>query len=229
MMKFVDGFCIDSTEVTGQQYEEFVNAAVDVQSQSQVCLGNTSFTPQGGWPVATDAFNKPVTYVDWCDAYAYCKWAGKRLCGKIGGGSNAYGDFVDATRSQWYDVCSNGGRNTYPYGGTWDPLACNGYDGPDGCNGSTSFGNCTLDDVGTHSKCQGVLAYAGVFDMSGNAMEWEDSCEPDPDGGPVDNCRLRGGSIYALGESDMACNADSWDPRSDALYSIGFRCCYDPP
>jgi hypothetical protein len=69
--------------------------------------------------------------------------------------------------------------------------------------------------------------YAGVYDLSGNLLEWEDSCMVDPDGG-VDICRLRGGAIYAGGPSDMTCDTDSDNERLDNTPpGIGFRCCYD--
>jgi hypothetical protein len=63
-----------------------------------------------------------------------------------------------------------------------------------------------------------------VFDLSGNAMEWEDACSTSTDGGS-DVCRLRGGSAYAIGESQLACDADNGEPRSYTAPGIGFRCC----
>jgi len=224
---YVDGFCIDSTEVTNAQYEEFVNAKNgDASGQISACSTNASYVPSSAWPAATDEFNWPVAYVDWCDAYAYCAWAGKRLCGKIGGGTNDYAAFADANLSQWYRVCSNGGRNTYPYGGTYDPTKCNGYGGPDGCNGGTSQ-TCSRVDVGTYTECQGVGAYAGVYDLSGNMLEWEDSCSIDPTTN-ASICRIRGGAIYAQGASDMSCDTDTYNERlDDTAPGIGFRCCYE--
>ncbi|MDZ4063947.1 MAG: hypothetical protein U1E22_04685, partial [Coriobacteriia bacterium] len=42
------------------------------------------------------------------------------------------------------------------------------------------------------SGCQSsVSGYAGVYDLIGNAFEWEDSC--DGNFGIIDSCRLRGG------------------------------------
>jgi formylglycine-generating enzyme required for sulfatase activity len=75
-------WCIDSTEVTRADYGVFV-ASTDPGSSPQpsFCSWNGSFIPQEGW---TDSphDDRPVTKVSWCDAYMYCAWAGKRLCGE---------------------------------------------------------------------------------------------------------------------------------------------------
>jgi hypothetical protein len=77
-------YCIDETEVTNGQYQIFINAGVDTNTQNAECSWNTNFKPNCGGANTTGP-NQPVTCIDWCDAYAFCKWAGKRLCGKIGG------------------------------------------------------------------------------------------------------------------------------------------------
>ena len=51
----------------------------------------------------------PVVGVNWCQAYGFCKSAGKRLCGRIGGGANAFTDYASAAASQWYNACSKVG------------------------------------------------------------------------------------------------------------------------
>ncbi len=212
MVQVPGGYCIDSTEVTNAQYAAFVAAAVSTGGQDAWCTWNTTFTPSGGWP-GTGKDGYPVAYVDWCDAYAFCKWAGKRLCGKIGGGANAFGDYANPTASQWYASCSAGGTRTYPYGSAYQGTTCNGADYP----GSASI------SAGSATGCEG--GYPGIFDLSGNVWEWEDSCKGTTGNG--DYCRLRGGSFLNVDVAPfLACGSNMPDYyRSNQYGHVGFRCC----
>jgi hypothetical protein len=107
----VGAFCIDSTEVTNAQYKPFVDdPSVNLLQQPDECKGvNDSFIPStsdgGGLNVTTRA-DHPVVNVDWCDASAYCRWAGKRLCGAIGGGPLQAGAAAVPGASQWAWSCT---------------------------------------------------------------------------------------------------------------------------
>jgi formylglycine-generating enzyme required for sulfatase activity len=204
-------YCIDSTEVTNAQYASFLTAAYPTSGQDAWCSWNTSYVPGDTWP-ATGEDDYPVDNVDWCDAYAFCKWAGKRLCGKIGGGANAPADSADATKSEWYAACSAGGTMTYPYGNTYSATACNGY----------GYGGGAPIAVGSEAGgCVG--GYGGIHDMSGNVLEWEDSC--DGTTGQNDTCLLRGGDPFSSAIV-LSCGVAAGDSRS-GKYHLGFRCCGD--
>jgi len=87
---------IDRTEVSRAQYAKFlVSKGSDTSGQPPYCEWNKSYDPassvRAAWP-PLDTGDHPVSQVDWCDAYAYCKWAQKRLCGKIGGGPGSLDD-----------------------------------------------------------------------------------------------------------------------------------------
>jgi sulfatase modifying factor 1 len=169
------------------------------------------------YPIYCD--NHPQVCVDWCDAYAYCQAVGKRLCGKIGGGPNGYDDLANASLSQWYNACTSHGANLYPYGNIFDGQACNGF--------YYTGGDLITIPVGSLGSCQAtVLGYQGVFDLSGNVREWEDSCDG---AGQLANCRIRGGS-YASSNgdgSDMSCSGYGYEYSNFdyATTSVGFRCC----
>jgi formylglycine-generating enzyme required for sulfatase activity len=155
---------------------------------------------------------------------AYCAAIGKRLCGKIGGGANEFSDFDDPGRSQWFAACRSSAGNTYPYGNTYEDQTCNGYGRIDtGCG----HGSCTSVDVGSLPGCQSSTpGYEGVYDLSGNAWEWEDSCTAST--GKEDFCRLRGGS-KAQSDLGLTCAMNFGDGyvRESVSDKVGFRCCTD--
>jgi formylglycine-generating enzyme required for sulfatase activity len=77
------------------------------------------------------------------------------------------------------------------------------------------------------STCQSsVSGYTGIYDMSGNAVEWEDSCG---DSTPTASCRVHGGG-WGSGTPfvDCAINAvnDGYWGRKNERNDLGFRCCY---
>src|SRR5262249_50447088 len=102
-------YCIDGTEVTYTQYLVFYHANPVIMGLPVAC-NNHVYTPSGAWPPGPTQLNNPVAYVDWCDAVAYCTYAGKHLCGKISGGSNDDPNsdpmvYASATQSEWYNAC----------------------------------------------------------------------------------------------------------------------------
>lgn len=206
------GYRIDATEVTNRDYAAFLAGNPSMTGQPAACSWNGSFVPPNSWP-ATGLDDFPVVWVDWCDAYAYCKWARKRLCGQIGGGELPYQSNRDPNASQWYRACSNNGTMSYPYGNTYDPARCNGKD--------RVATEATALPVGSQLACEGGTA--GLFDMSGNVWEWEDSCASAV--GATDSCRLRGGSFWSE-TSLMDCpTATESYTRASINKNIGFRCC----
>lgn len=213
-------YCIDSTEVTQGQYQAWLNTSPSISNQISVCSWNSSFTPTQIWTPDTTP-NYPVAGVNWCDAYTFCAGVGKRLCGKIGGGSNGYNDNADTTKSQWYAACTSNGTYSstgYPYGNKYQQMYCNG----SGAKGAVVA-------VGTMPNCQSTISdYAGVYDLSGNVYEWEDSCSATS--GQSDTCRLRGGSFYGLDYDGVTlqCGSGAYASRSATNYNggpAGFRCC----
>jgi formylglycine-generating enzyme len=216
MMVSVGGFCIDSTEVTSAQYGEFLDAGYNPDAQPSYCswnVGNVcgqTFVPNGAWPPADASL--PVTYVNWCDAHAYCAWAGKRLCGQIGGGSVDQDNADHAGADQWFFACSDGGELTYPYGDTYIKGACN--------DNNANMGDQIVEAPKSFPECVG--GFPGVYDMSGNVSEWEDSCNHENNGG--DQCNERGGSVNN-NPGMVTCANIQTENRSTTSSHVGFRCC----
>ncbi len=227
-VKVVQGsssFCIDSTEVTNAQYQEFLGAMAGrpYSGLPASCGAKASHAPSSGWSTVngqaqfpSGAEQLPVVFVDWCDAYAYCAWAGKDLCGKPQGGAHAPSDneMNTSASSAWFAACSQGGKRAFPYGDTYDSSACNASSATD-----------TLSAVGSRPHCEG--GYPGIFDMSGNVEEWTDACESDAaDAG----CLARGGTA-GDSSSQVACAAAvpaQLETRTAGEAWRGFRCCSTP-
>lgn len=213
-MVAIGTFCVDSTEVTVAEYTAYLAAkGGDTSGQPPECSAwNNSLVP-GGWPPAGPD-TQPVVNLNWCQAYMYCAWAGKHLCGALDGGPADPNLWYDSTASQWFKVCShnNDGLHAYPYGNSFQPTTCNGKD--DGIGHA----------VPSLATCVG--GYPGVFDMSGNVLEWENSCNPPGDAGPGpgEYCHTRGGD-YGSDDGGMVCNAGVEYTRGSAAPNLGFRCC----
>lgn len=213
------GFGIDATEVPREAYALFLADAVDPATQSSRCTWNTSFLPREDittfceGPYDMSAGRLPITCVDWCDAAAYCTWAGKHLCGRIGGVATlAIDELDDPAESEWYRACSAGGTKLYPYSDTFDDNACN------------TIGNASdVRGVGDQLTCEG--GFPGVFDMVGNAEEWEDSCDIGQDPA-ADNCYVRGGAFWGDQVEATCLHGENRRPdRSTASNDWSFRCC----
>ena len=141
MVRLPEGYCIDSTEVTRGQYQAWLDMNPPTAGQISDCTWNTTFFPDATCmtsPFSTvrAAFmrgpaRRTTRRCAWTGATPTrtAKRSGKRLCGKIGGGSNGVDDNLNAALDQWYNACvSDGASNIYPYGNTYQPDYCNGAD-----------------------------------------------------------------------------------------------------
>ena len=145
----VQPFRIDRCEVANAQYSVFLEYIRKTGDHSMCHPGegaNKDHTPQY-WndPRFTNLTgdNKPVVGVDWYDAYAYAKWAGKRL----------------PTGDEWEFAAKGTTKRLYPWGDTFDPTYCvsaeSGAEGP--------------ADVNSYEH---MLSPVSVLHMAGNVMEW---------------------------------------------------------
>lgn len=194
-------FCIDATEVTNVQYARFLASSPRTDQQLAACATNGSFVPNAGWPGDP---SMAVVNVDWCDAYAFCAWAGKRLCGKIGGDHLPVASRNDAAQSQWYFACSANGTRAYPYGASFDANAC-----------VTGGGRAP---AGSKATCEG--GFPGVLDLSGGVEEWTDECTES-----FSDCVARGGTFSDAKGFECTTEDTHLQPRMLAEAWRGFRCC----
>lgn len=199
---YLDAFYIDRYEVTTGRYAKFLAAT------------GTS-RPPDGWE-ALDLHRDgelPVVGVDWNDAAAYCKWAGRRL----------------PTESEWEKAARGSDGRRYPWGDASPTLDLANYQNasPDAYDGG-------LAKVGTHAA---GLSPFGVHDLAGNASEWVSDWYSDsfpvgdvrnPKGPETGTDRvIRGGGRFDPAERLLATKRLHGPPDLRAE-DIGFRCARDP-
>jgi len=220
---------IDATEVTNAQYAAFLATDPALETPDDKCTWNGSFEPStesrgcDEWEFRpAEQPDHPIVCVDWCDARSFCRWAGKRLCGGLGEPAMAVTDTTNPEVDQWYNACSESGALEFPYGNSYDPTRCvtNDFDGMS----LTQEGSDVLLPVRTASDCHGRVApFDRIFDMNGNAKEWEDACNAGL--GPDIRCVVRGGSFRSSQFSASCPNDDGMNTRSWTRDNLGFRCC----
>jgi formylglycine-generating enzyme required for sulfatase activity len=217
-MVLVGDFCIDERETTIFDYRAFLGSGVDAGAgRPAECAFKTSHSPDD-WPAPRADDPLPVNRVDWCDAWAYCAWSGKRLCGGTGGAALTFASVTDST-DEWHRACTNERKTQFPFGASFDVRVCNvvGYQTP-----------TKLLPPGSATACHGTASpFASITDLVGNVAEWQRSCESNSgvDAGE-DSCRLRGASWYTVSED--GCNDLNFYPRGARSPATGIRCCADP-
>ncbi len=198
---YLDAYYIDRYEVTTGRYAKFLEATGSVR-------------PPDGWEQLTLAKGAelPVMGVDWNDANAYCKWAGRRL----------------PTEAEWEKAARGSDGRRYPWGEALPTLEHANYQ-----NASAETYDGGLRNVGTHPM--GRSPY-GVDDLSGNVAEWfadwytdsfPQSDARNPKGPETGEGRVVRGS-GRFDPSDRLVATKRYHSNADTrMEDIGFRCARD--
>ncbi len=198
---YLSAFYIDKYEVTADEYTACVNAGVCNKQPGTGENCNYGEAERG---------NHPINCVTWYDAYAYCRWEGKRL----------------PTEAEWEKAARGTDGWEYPWG---DEEATCSYavmnDGGKGCGTNRTW------PVG--SKPEGASPY-GVMDMAGNVWEWgmdwydenyyKNSPDRNPEGPDSGKYRVfRGGSWNYPHYRQRAADRSGYLPGKNFDF-VGFRC-----
>lgn len=189
----VGAFFIDRTPVTALEYKRFLDATRRTPSREWLQFNN---------PVERPAH--PVVYVNWADARAYARWAGKRL----------------PTEAEWEKAARGTDGRIYPWGD--EP--------PD--ERLAWFGDKSgPEPVGERRLGQSMY---GVCDMAGNVLEWvhdwfdrdyyADAPLSDPPGPTTGTKRVLRGGSYAHSAVVLRCaTRGRYDPTARRA-NHSFRC-----
>ena len=224
-------FCIDKTEATRQHYAEFLKSAGEKPTDTRAdCKDDTTHRPFFAPKACTDNSTPlepkfptlAIACVDWCDARAFCEWAGKRLCEVAPAGITKN----DAGKAaEWNLACSGGGKTEFPYGDTYEPGRCR-----DKTAGLPVDGMSTLAPD-TAPRCTAdVSPYDQLRDMSGGLYEWAAGCHKRENGTDID-CPAMGGSFADGPPGTDSERLGCWKPFDFYITQpgslVGIRCCAD--
>jgi eukaryotic-like serine/threonine-protein kinase len=189
----VNPFFIDIFEVTCEEYKKFINET-GYRAPTEWSKGN--YLP--AWA------RRPVTGIDWDDANAYARWAGKRL----------------PTEQEWEFAARGADGRLYPWGNEWKAKAAN----------ADSSSHKHVTSIGEHSAGPSPF---GAYDMSGNVWEWTASDLAAYPGGMLtgqaqgDMKVVRGGSWRENRSETTATVRKGLPPRGGEYSNVGFRCVSD--
>jgi formylglycine-generating enzyme required for sulfatase activity len=198
---YVGAFFLDKHQVAVSQYARFLEATHH-DSPPEWTLMNKQTNR-----------NRPVANVDWVEADAFCKWAGKRL----------------PTEAEWEKAARGTDGRVYPWGNE-PPTRFHANSGKE-----VFSSHGTLTPVGTLEA--GKSPY-GIYDMAGNVWEWvsdwydQDYYKTGPLQNPPgprkgDYKVVRGGSWGSGTEDLRAANREVHLP-SFRGFGTGFRCAKTP-
>ena len=228
---YLSAYYIDKFEVTNQQYGIFLDALTRGERHllHPDAPPDKDYTPTYWRDRRLNGPDHPVTAVDWYDAYAYCRWAGKRL----------------PTEAQWEKAARGPDGLAYPWGNTWQAAYSNNVESTfgDPVLGDRQWvlllGNLDLDAMTGFTRPvgsfpQGISPY-GAHDMGGNLWEWardryvkdyyQTAPSHDPPGPAEDSpYRVLRGGCWSSHRGKIRAAYRNYDLPADRHLEIGFRC-----
>ena len=220
---FISSFYMAKLEITNAQYHHFLDA---------VGIGGNADVNHPDQPADLDHVqhyltedlkgdDQPALGLNWFDAYAYCRWAGKRL----------------PTEAEW-EYAARGGDGVYrkyPWGN--EPPDADGiwrasYHPP---QGRDLDGHYVSSPVGSFPD--GISPF-GILDMAGNAEEWvqdwlqfdyykETEGAQNPQGPAVGNRKVIKGGSYTVDENYIRIAIRLYGGPADPSPYLGVRCARD--
>ena len=231
----LSAFYIDRYEVTNRRYLAFIKAAKH-RVPEHCC--DTTYNLWQSMQVPENMWDHPVVNVNWYDADAYCKWAGKRL----------------PTEAEWEKAARGSEGLTYPWGSDWDPLRANGVSYWAGRGFTTpqearAWLNGEGKTILAQKGIQGMLTVPvtaipqgatpnGLFHMAGNIWEWvadwydaayyANSPANNPQGPDAGRYKVFRGGSWLNQRHILRTTARDGSLPALRTHGTGFRCVKDP-
>jgi formylglycine-generating enzyme len=206
----VDTFAIDKYEVTNGLYLAFVKSTGHRVPQNPK---NPTRNLWQGDSITNSLVDRPVINVDWFDAEAYCRWAGKRL----------------PTEAEWEKAAKGTSDRRFPWGNVEPTAKHLNYN-------QRWMGEKTLMPVGSYEAGKSPF---GVYDMAGNVWEWvndwydpqyyEKSPEKNPQGPKTGSKKVIRGAGWQNETPTVRIFTRVESDPTGRNESTGFRCAADAP
>lgn len=207
-------YAIDQYEVTIERYAKFMEAT------------KHDAPPLWDDEAVVTAGDRPVVGVDWADAEAYCKWAGKRL----------------PTEAEWEKAARGTDSRRYPWGDMQPFVDIANYNRGLWVSYPVTLVSVTSGVTGMsirHGLKEGGKSPYGLYHMAGNASEWvadwydreyyQTSPKDNPKGPSSGEKRVIRGGSWGDPPRNIRVTARFSAPPDFRDQSIGFRCAMDAP